>query len=150
QTTGELQDRPGTSIFQTMFCVGPHASGNDGWSAATPPSPPRNRGQLSSAETTASPSATPQSAPVTRALTAGIVRVSCAAIGKPSMHTAAVRGSDGSRCDGPVRRCDGLGRRSGGLRIPGPSQWTFAPSCPRPVAPYVFSYLPLQENVQLY
>src|SRR4029434_147689 len=62
QTTGELQDRPGTSIFQTMFCVGPHASGNDGWSAATPPSAPRNRGQLSSAEATAEPIATPQSA----------------------------------------------------------------------------------------
>src|SRR5262245_4474649 len=33
-----------------MFCDGPHTSGKDGWSAATPPSVPRNRGQLSSAD----------------------------------------------------------------------------------------------------
>src|SRR5437870_5496139 len=34
QTIGELHDRPGTSIFQMMFCDGPQTSGSIGSSAA--------------------------------------------------------------------------------------------------------------------
>src|SRR5213594_1044920 len=54
---GELHALPGTSIFQMMFCEGPQASGSDGLSAATPPSSPRNPGQLSSSGGTTNPSA---------------------------------------------------------------------------------------------
>ena len=131
-----------------MFCEGPQTSGKEGWSAATPPSEPRNRGQLSSADTTAKPNATPQSAPATRALTASrIVRVSCARIDRPSMGPERFEGTKVRRRDGPVRRSEGPVRRSEGparrsrrnfvsdLRTLAVDLRTLAPSHPRTVAP---------------
>src|SRR5688572_14667396 len=46
QTTGELQLRPGISIFQAMFSVVLHRSGSRVSSAATPARSPRNCGQF--------------------------------------------------------------------------------------------------------
>jgi len=68
-----------------MFCEGPHTSGNDGWSAATPPSVPRKRGQLSSAaDAAAMRSAAQHTVLATRAFRVDMWRLSCAAIGAAS------------------------------------------------------------------
>src|SRR5262245_12179707 len=47
QATGELQLRPGISIFQATFCVSLQVSGRAGLSAATPEREPRNCGHCS-------------------------------------------------------------------------------------------------------
>src|SRR5262245_19106997 len=57
-TTGELQLRPGMSIFQAMFSVGLHLSGSLGSSAATPACAPRNCGQFCADEGVAARRAT--------------------------------------------------------------------------------------------
>ena len=124
-----------------MFCEGPQTSGKEGWSAATPPSEPRNRGQLSSADTTAKPNATPQSAPATRALTASrIVRVSCARIDRPSMGPERFEGTKVRRNEGSTARRSSATVRGSSATVRGSSptvqaQLRIGPSHPRTLAP---------------